>query len=70
MAWMVPIHLVWVLVHDLQDVNRVASLAVHFPPSTEAHSFNAFWSWFSRSLSFIFCAYGAMGAYFGSRAGQ
>ena len=35
MAWMVPIYLVWVLDRDLQNLNRVASLAVRFLPSTK-----------------------------------
>jgi len=32
---MALIYLVWMLVRDLQVVNREISLAVHFPPSTK-----------------------------------
>ena len=35
MAWVVPIYWVWVLECDLHNLNRVASLVVHFLPSTK-----------------------------------
>jgi len=35
MVWIALIYLVRLAVGDLQDVNRGASLGVHFPPSTK-----------------------------------